>query len=427
MANETDNMFSSEELKTIRERFYYVDTDRTGARRLFFDNAGGSLRLKAAEKAFHDTDSLPDCPEHTNRISLEIDAMEKAVRRDIMSTIFNAKSGALYVSYTASQIVFEVMRVIGEHAKGTNYVTTPLEHPSAFDATRKTAERHGCELRVAKANRETGGVDAEAVISLIDKDTAVLCCMSASNISGYIYDIETIFKRAREINPDIFIFCDAVQHAPHGALDPEKYGVDAMNIAPYKFFGTRGFAVCYLSDRVAALDHHALIGKDPKVWDVGTPGTPSFAAVGAVIDYVVSLGKMTEENETNRRKLFEIGMKRIHEHERGLLRTLLEGTANVPGLRHIDGVYVAMDGKDLTTRDLILGVGFRNMPCEQAARELEKRGIVAYERSEKSMYSKRMLDAFDEKVGVVRVSPLHVNTVEEMEEFLKVVQEIAKL
>jgi hypothetical protein len=37
-----------------------------------------------------------------------------------------------------------------------------------------------------------------------------------------------------------------------------------------------------------------------------------------------------------------------------------------PGLRHIPGVTVQMDGKDLYTRDLILGVEFENLSCEQA-------------------------------------------------------------
>lgn len=107
-------------------------------------------------------------------------------------------------------------------------VTTILEHPSAFDAMTYYSKKHGCELRVAGASTVTGGVDVETIISLIDTNTAILCCMAASNISGHIYDIEKIFEGAREINPDIYIVCDAVQHAPHGVLDPEMLGIDAM-------------------------------------------------------------------------------------------------------------------------------------------------------------------------------------------------------
>lgn len=419
-------MFTEEEMKEIRKKFNYVDQDIKGRHRLFFDNAGGSLRLIAAEQEFKRVSEMPDASEHSNELALELLRMEDKARADIKEVIFGAKHGVIYPSYTASQIMMEIARIFSEHAKGTNYVTTILEHPSSFDAMTYYAEKNGCELRVAQANKETGGVDAEEVISLIDENTAVLSCMAASNISGYIYDLETICKKAREINPDIYIICDAVQHAPHGALHPEILGVDMMHFAPYKFFGVRGFALAWLSDRVASYDHHRLLGKASNDWEIGSPATAQFAAVQEVIEYVISLGKATKPEETDRRALYEEGMKRIADHERGLLYLMLEGTENKKGLRHMDGVTVEMDGKDLNTRDLILGVAFKNLTCEEGVTEYEKRGIVTYERSASSLYSKRMLEAFDLD-GVVRLSPLHVNNVSDVEEFLDITEEIAKI
>ena len=118
--------------------------------------------------------------------------------------------------------------------------------------------------------------------------------------------------------------------------------------------------------------------------------------------------------------------QRIADHERGLLDMMLEGVDGIPGLRHIPGVTVQMDGKDLTTRDLILGIEFENLSCEQAVVEYEKRGVITFERALSSMYSKRMVEAFDSK-GMVRLSPLHVNTPQEIRQFLVLTQEIAGL
>ena len=53
--------FTEAEMQKIRSSSYYVDRDMTGAKRIFMDNAGGSLRLRAAEEAFRKTDSIPDC------------------------------------------------------------------------------------------------------------------------------------------------------------------------------------------------------------------------------------------------------------------------------------------------------------------------------------------------------------------------------
>ena len=426
MSTYTDRMFTEEELAEIRAKFYYVDEDYYGRKRLFFDNAGGSLRLKKAEEAFHRIDSMPDASEHSNSLALELAALEDRGRDDIKHVIFNAKSGTIYPTYTASQIAMEMVRVILENAKGTNVVTTMLEHPSVFDAARMYSEKHGMELRVAGVNKETGGVDAETILGLIDKDTALLCCMAASNISGYIYETENICKKAREINPDIYIYIDAVQHAPHGSLDPEKWGADVTSFAPYKFFGVRGFGIAFLSDRVSAFAHHRLLGKAEDDWEIGSPATAQFAVITEIINYVADLGKKAYPEETDRRKLFEAGMQRIADHERGLLWMMLEGTGDVPGLRHIPGVIVQMDGKDLMTRDLILGVEFEHLTCQQAVAEYEKRGVITFERALTSMYSKRMVEAFDSK-GMVRLSPLHVNTPAEIRQFLQVTKELALL
>ena len=426
MSAYTDRMFTDAELEKIRAQFYYVDEDYYGRKRLFFDNAGGSLRLKKAEEAFQRIDSMPDASEHSNSLALELAALEDRGREDIKHVIFNAKSGTIYPTYTASQIAMEMVRVILENAKGTNVVTTMLEHPSVFDAARMYSEKHGMELRVAGVNKETGGVDAETILGLIDKDTALLCCMAASNISGYIYETEKICKKAREINPDIYIYIDAVQHAPHGALDPEKWGADVTSFAPYKFFGVRGFGIAWLSDRVSTFAHHRLLGKAEDDWEIGSPATAQFAVITEIINYVADLGKKVFPEETDRRKLFEAGMQRIADHERGLLEMMLEGTGDVPGLRHIPGVIVQMDGKDLMTRDLILGVEFEHLTCQQAVAEYEKRGVITFERALTSMYSKRMVEAFDSK-GMVRLSPLHVNTPAEIRKFLQVTQELAAL
>ena len=233
--------FPPDEIEAIRKQFLYVDRDCEGNERLFFDNAGGSLRLAAAEEAFRRADSVPDCSEHSNRVARLLEGIELQGRRDLMECVFGAEGGVLFPCDTASRINLELCRVFAENGRGTNVVTTALEHPSSYDGMKRFAGQFGREFRVVPVNRGTGGVDAEAVVSLVDRNTAVLSCMHASNISGYVYDVETIFRCARERNPDILILCDAVQHAPHAWLDPEGSGADAVVFAPYIFFGVRGF------------------------------------------------------------------------------------------------------------------------------------------------------------------------------------------
>ena len=425
MQTKFGNLFDATELNELRKKFKYVDAQANGKKRVFFDNAGGSLRLIDAEERFHAIDLHPDASEHLNTLALELLDIENKGREDIR-TLFNAKHGAIATGYTASQLMMEAVRIVSENVKGTNVVTTCLEHPSSFDAMSMYAEKYGRELRVAKANPITGGIDTEEVISLIDKDTAIVSVMAASNISGHIMDIAAIAKQAKAINPDIIVISDAVQHAPHRTIDPENDGIDVMNFAPYKFFGIRGFALMYISDRVKDWPHHRLLGSPSDNWEIGSPGTANFAAMSAIVDYVCGLGTKAAAQAFDRRQLFEAGMKRIADHERALLELMLEGTETAPGLRHIPGINVKMDDPDLNKRDLIIGIEFANMDAVKAREELEKRGVVAFERMGNSIYSARMLEQFNSP-GVVRMSPLHVNTPEEITFFLNVCAEVAAL
>ena len=425
MQTKFGNLFDATELNELRKKFKYVEAQANGKKRVFFDNAGGSLRLIDAEERFHAIDLHPDASEHLNTLALELLDIENKGREDIR-TLFNAKHGAIATGYTASQLMMEAVRIVSENVKGTNVVTTCLEHPSSFDAMSMYAEKYGRELRVAQANPLTGGIDTEEVVSLIDKNTAIVSVMAASNISGHIMDIAAIAKQAKAINPDIIVISDAVQHAPHGAIDPENDGIDVMNFAPYKFFGIRGFALMYISDRVKDWPHHRLLGSASDNWEIGSPGTANFAAMSAIVDYVCGVGKKTAAHDADRRQLFEAGMKNIANHERALLELMLEGTETAPGLRHIPGINVKMDDPDLNKRDLIIGIEFANMDAVKAREELEKRGVVAFERMANSIYSARMLEQFNSP-GVVRMSPLHVNTPEEITFFLNVCAEVAAL
>ena len=398
MSSPRGALFPDALMQQIKSRFHHVDRDVDGRERLFFDNAGGSFRLKAAVDAYARVDALPDCPERIHARALDLQAIQSRGEDDVR-TILNAQGGTVYASLTASGAMFDMVRAIMENVPGTNAVTTVLEHPSSYDAMTVYAKRTGKTLRIAPSNPATGGVDVDAIVALVDADTALLSVMAASNISGAKFDIETIVARAREKKPDLFIVVDAVQHAPHGVIDLQRTPVDGINFAPYKFFGCRGSGMSWLSPRAAALPHHRLAAKENGVWELGSPAPAQFAVVSSIVDYVAWIGRYFADSD-DRRALFVEGMHRIELHERALLAALLDG------LRAIDGVEVYWDHADLTQRDLIVGIGFAHLEPTQAVREYEKHGVIVYERVASSLYSGRMLKSFG-LAGAVRISPLH--------------------
>lgn len=416
-------LFSEELMAQVRSKFHHVDADplRPG-RRIYFDNAGGAFRLKSALEKFYYIDSMPDCPERVHHTAVYMnDLMARA--EDDIRTIFNArKEGRIITMLTASQVIWSLTGTIAENISGTNIVTTKLEHPCAYDSARFYAEKMGKELRAAETNPETGGVDVEAITKLIDKDTCLLSVIYASNISGTVLDLPEIVKAAREIKPDLYIIVDSVQHTPHGVIDVDGLGIDGVDFAPYKFFGVRGSGIGYASDRVSALPHPVLLGKNTESWALGSPAPASFAVITEIVNYVCWLGAM-DINSTDRRELFVAGMNKIKLQERALMYRMLEGTEEVPGLRHIPGVKVYLDHPDMTSRDFIMAIGLEGWDYTEAVREYERRGFIVFERIVSNIYSVRMLNSFGID-GCIRVSPLHCNNTDEIDEFLKATKEM---
>lgn len=235
-------LFPDTLMQQIKDSFYHVDCDFNGRRRLFFDNAGGSFRLKKSVEIYSQISATPDCAERIHNTAVYLQEIEKQGEQDFRMML-NVDGGTVYTSLTASKAMFDMVRVISENVSGTNMVTTLLEHPSSYDAMELNAARTGRELRAAKSNATTGGVDVDEIIKLVDKDTVLLSVIYASNISGAKLDIESIVAAARAIKPDLYIVVDAVQHAPHGIIDLKKIPIDGINIAPYKFFGCRGMGL----------------------------------------------------------------------------------------------------------------------------------------------------------------------------------------
>ena len=422
---EQGQLFSELLSKEIKDKFYHVDIDPISkTKRLFFDNSGGSFRLKAASNIFKELDELPDCPEHGNTTATWLMNVQKEGYRSI-ETMLNIDTGSIVTSLTASMVMFDIVRTVMENIPGGNVVTTLLEHPSAYDAMVSYAAATGKELRVAKTNPVTGGVDVEDVVKLIDQDTCLLTFMYASNVSGALLDEEKIVAEARKIKPDLYIVADAVQHAPHGVIDVSKVPVDGINFAPYKFFGPRGFGVGYISERLAKLPHNKLIAKPQDYWQLGSPAPAHFAALTEVVNYVCWIGEQFITS-AERRMLFVEGMNRIKLHERALMHTMLEGTENVEGLRHIDGVNVYLDCEDLTKKDFIMAIGFDTLDYTEAVEHYESQGVVTFERLLSSPYSSRMLESFGLK-GAIRVSPIHCHNIQDIEEFLIVTKTLCQI
>lgn len=95
-------LFDDVLVKELKNKFYYTEADPIYGERLFFENSGGSLRLKKCVETKAQLEQFPDCPERIHARSLYLRGLVEDGTKEILEIMFGAKSGALITELTAS-------------------------------------------------------------------------------------------------------------------------------------------------------------------------------------------------------------------------------------------------------------------------------------------------------------------------------------
>src|SRR6185369_1118567 len=78
-------------------------------------------------------------------------------------------------------------------------------------------------------------LDLDGLRRLLSPRTRLVALGCASNAVGTINDVKTVARCAHEVGARVFL--DAVHYAPHGPIDVQEWGCDALACSAYKFFG----------------------------------------------------------------------------------------------------------------------------------------------------------------------------------------------
>lgn len=424
MTGRNTEFFPGELQDTLREQFYYLNDDINENRRIFFENAGGALRLKSTLEKYGEISMIPDSPVRDYDIARKLNQDITNGKEDIR-LLLNAEGGEIAISLTASKIIFEMITVAAMDLPKGNLVTTAIEHPSSYDACEFSSQQYGHELRVAKADHETGSIFLDELLSHIDEYTRVVSLILTSNITGAMHDLEEYTKAIHEKNSDAIIIVDAVQGAPHELIDLSRCYVDGINLAPYKMFGLRGVGFAWLSERLAKLPHHRLLATDETNWDLGSATPAHYASFSKIVDYICEIGFYFNES-TDRRTLIEEGMMRITLQEQAILNRLLNGSDAVKGTKQLNNVTIHFEEANGINQDLILAMTFSNLSDNRAVEIYKENNIQVFAREASSHYSKRILESVGLR-SLVRVSPVHVHNADDVDEFLRVTKMIDEM
>jgi cysteine desulfurase family protein (TIGR01976 family) len=379
----------------------------------FFDNAGGSQILKGA----------------VDRINTFL--LEKNVQIGGSYEVSQAAAGALYEARTAAMHLVNASRpeeiVFGNsttallqnlaramHSQlspGDEIVITVSDHESNIGPWDRLQER-GVIIKIWPLDKDTLTLSLADLEPLMTERTKLVCVTHCSNLLGSINPIREIADFVHSRGAKICV--DAVAYAPHRAVDVQAFDVDFYVFSLYKTFGPH-YALMYGKyDLLLPLDpiYHYFYGYD-KVPGKLEPGNPNYElaySTCGIVDYLVALGERAGETGSIRQKI-EAAYGAITAQEDALTERLLTY------LRSRNDCMIV--GQSLnTSSQRVPTIAFRIDGREAAdlckAMDAEK---IAMRFGD--FHSRRLAEylGLTDHGGMLRVSMVHYNTIEEVDRF----------
>ena len=408
-------------IESIRNKFMHVETCPFEGERIFFENAGGSLRLKSVVETSALYASYPDNQGRENDASKAlVESIENGKAK--MRLFFNAHRGDVIVGESGTELLFRLIRTAAlELPKGGAMLSSTLEHPASMSAMKKWAKNTQRNHLIVKHNDETGTVDEQDYLKKLTSNVRVVSVVHTSPVTGMTVDLEKITKEVRNVTPDCIIIVDGIQHSSHGAIDVQKYDIDGYVVSPYKMFSRHGYGVAWASDRLCALGKEQLVDGPSQNWELGTRDAGSYATFSDVVDYLDWLGSNFTNSESARERL-EASSVAIKSHEQELVNLVLNGSENLVGLINNKQIEIIGDLAS-TSREGVVSFYLKNNPSSLIVEKLRQRKIRVHIRKD-DHYCGNILGPLNQK-DCIRFSICHYNSKAEVIEFLKAINEIS--
>jgi cysteine desulfurase family protein len=295
---------------------------------------------------------------------------------------------------------------------GDHVVTTSMEHNSVMRPLR-SLEAQGVEIEIVPCSSE-GFLDPADLEAAIGPVTRMIALNHASNVVGSLLPVAEVGEIARA--HDVLLLVDAAQTAGAYPLDMKAMQIDLLVFTGHKtLFGPQGTGGLCIGERVDVDDLQPLkrggtgsrseYEKQPAFlpdkYESGTLNTVGLAGLRAGVEFVL-----------------ERGVEDIRVHEVELTQRLIEGLLDIPGV-------ILYGGHDAEMQMATLSFNVEGLaPSEVGLRLDEAYDIMSRGGLHCSPAAHRTIGTFP--VGTVRFSLSYFNTVEDVDEALRAVGEMAR-
>jgi cysteine desulfurase family protein (TIGR01976 family) len=400
---------------TVRDRFPALERRQDGWPVIYFDNPAGTQVPRETIDGYTRYLTSSNANVHgTFATSRETDGVVEAAH-EVMAAFLNGSAGEIVFGPNMTTLTFGLSRAIGRRLRsGDEIVLTRLEHDANISPWLALRE-NGVEIKFIDVHPEEVTLDLESAEQAISHRTRLVAVGYASNAFGTINDVKRVAEMAHANGA--WVFVDAVHYGPHGPIDVSDLDVDFLACSSYKFFGPH---LGILFGRRQLLEdiepYHVRPAGDvpPSSWETGTQNHEALSALVGTMTYI---GSLASRDHDDQRLRFQDAMHRIRGYERTLSERLIAGMLAIKGVR----IYGITNPLELDRRVPTIAFTVEGKGPLDVAQTLGAMGIFSWAGHHYALESMGRLNLR----ATNRIGLVHYNTTEEIDRFLKILEEIA--
>lgn len=413
-------------LDLIRQQFPALERPA-----IYLDNPGGTQISR------HSLDRMVSYLMHHNAnhggaftTSIESDAILDQAHAAMADFLNARRSEEIIFGANMTTLTLHISRSISKTWQpGDEIVVTRLDHDANITPWVLAAQDRGVHVRWVNFNKEEGTLDLDEMRAALLSNPRLLAVGYASNSLGTINPLPEIIKMAHQVGA--WVYVDAVQFAPHGLIDVQELGCDFLVCSAYKFFGPHA-GILYgryeTLDLLAAYKVRPATNELPGKFETGTQNHEAIAGILGAIEYLEWVGKQFggiyadkyAQHFDGRRLHLKQAMAAIRAYEYEISRAVLEVLEETPGVH----LYGLRDSRRLDERVPTFSFTMHGMHPRQLAEKLAESEIYVWDGNYYALQISEQLGV-EENGGMVRVGPVHYNSVDEIYKFGEALGRIA--
>lgn len=415
------------DVQVVRQQFPSLERPA-----IFLDNPAGTQISKPSldriNKYLLECNANHEGRFETSRKSDEILHEAHAAMADFLNA---ARPEEIIFGNNMTTLTLHISRSLARNLKeGDNILVTRLDHDANIAPWMLVAEDKGCNLIWVDIDVEAGTLDLDDFARALECKPKIAAFGYASNLLGTVNPVKKLTKMAKDAGALVYI--DAVQYAPHGPIDVQDIGCDFLVCSSYKFFGPHAGTLYGRYDLLNELKAYKVrpASNDlPYKFETGTQNHEGIAGMLGALEYFEWLGSQfgaeqaavwEEAGFNGRRLVLKQAMSVMQAYEAELSRALIQAIESVPGTR----IHGVTDLDRLNERVPTVSFTLEGRRPEEVAQEIGKQNIYVWNGHNYALAIVERMGLL-EAGGMIRVGPVHYNTLDEIERFKKVLADIA--